>query len=170
MGLEEKLDYEALQGTNGLLTGAVLPNHNVSAVTTFALYMSQFIYGRVDGRYATDAAMLRTIVGAPTYAHMGSVYRANNVDDPAAQIINARTGGVRVSANIPDVASSKQNAVIRLGLRRDMVQPLFGGGVLIIVDEVTKSGAGQVELTAVLGMATKVIRPDGFYKQQTQHA
>ena len=122
-GLQEKLDLDAIAGTEGLLTGSNIENHNVTTVTTFALYMSQFIYSRVDGRYATDASMLRTVVGSGTYAHMGSVYRANNVDDPAAQIINARTGGVRVSAHVPIVASSRQNAVIRLGQARDMVQP-----------------------------------------------
>ena len=169
MGLEEKADKEIVSGANGLLTGTNLANHNVSAVTTFALYMSHFIYGRVDGRYATDAAMLRTVVGADTYAHMGSVYRANNVDVPAAQIINARTGGVRVSTHVPDVASNKQNAVIRLGSRRDLVQPMWRG-VTLIVDEVTLSGKGEIEVTAVQLLATKIIRAGGFYKAQTQHA
>ena len=168
-GLQEKLDLDAIAGTDGLLTGSNLPNHNVSAVTTFALYVSQFIYSRVDGRYATDASMLRAVVGSGTFAHMGSVYRANNVDDPAAQIINARTGGVRVSAHVPVVASSKQNAIIRLGQAPAMVQPVWGA-VTIIVDEVTLSGKGEIEITAVLGMNTKIIRSAGFYKQQTQHA
>ena len=168
-GLQEKLDLDAIAGTDGLLEGSNLGNHNVSIATTFALYMSQFIYSRVDGRYATDASMLRTVVGSGTYAHMGSVYRANNVDDPAAQIINARTGGVRVSAHVPIVASSKQNAVIRLGQARDMVQPVWGA-VTIIVDEVTLSGKGEIEVTAVMQMNTKILRAAGFYKQQTQHA
>ena len=168
-GLQEKLDLDAIAGTEGLLTGTNIGNHNVSAVTSFALYMSQFIYSRVDGRYATDANMLRTVVGAGTYAHMGSVYRANNVDDPATQIINARTGGVRVSAHVPIVASSKQNAIIRLGQAPAMVQPVWGA-VTIIVDEVTLSGKGEIEITAVLGMNTKILRAAGFYKQQTQHA
>ena len=170
-GLGEALDKEGVSGTNGLLTSTNLPNHNVSALTTFALYMSQFIYGRVDGRYATDAAMLRTVVGAPTYAHMGSVYRANNVDDPAAQIINARTGGVRVSAHVPGVSSNKQNTIIRLGSRMDLVQPLWEGVSLILseADEALVK-KGEILITAVLIHATKVIRSDGFYKQETKHA
>ena len=162
-GLQEKLDLDAIAGTEGLLTGTNIGNHNVSAVTSFALYMSQFIYSRVDGRYATDANMLRTVVGAGTYAHMGSVYRANNVDDPATQIINARTGGVRVSAHVPIVASSKQNAIIRLGQAPAMVQPVWGA-VTIIVDEVTLSGKGEIEITAVLGMNTKIL-PGGWILQ-----
>ena len=89
------------------------------------------------------------------------------MDDPAAQIINARTGGVRVSAHVPGPANNRQNAVVRLGLRRDMVQPVWGA-VTIIVDEVTLSGKGEIEITAVLGMNTKILRAAGFHKQQIQ--
>ena len=168
-GLGEKLDFEIIAGASGLLTGTNLPNNNAAAVTTFAQYISQFIYSRVDGRFAPTAADLRAVVGSGTYTHAGSVYRANNVDDPAADIINRRTGGVQVSAHVPVVASSKQNAIIRLGMRQDMVQPLWNG-VTVIVDEISGSGLGEIEVTAVLLMNTKILRKGGFYKQQTQHA
>ena len=169
MGLEEKLDYEAMRGTNGLLTGTNLANNNVSAVTTFAKYISEFIYSRVDGRYAMTPADLRACVGSGTFAHMGSVYRANNVDDPVAEIVNRRTAGLRVSANVAAVNANKQNAVIRLGSQRFMVQPMWEN-VGLIVDEVTGSGAGTIEVTAVLLMNTKIVRAANAYKQQTQHA
>ena len=168
-GLEEKLDYEAIRGTEGLLTGTKLANHEAAAVTTFAHYVSQFIYSRVDGRYAATVADVRAVVGSATYAHMGSQYRANNVDDPAAEIIDARTGGVRVSAHVPAVAGNKQNAVIRLGMRRDMVQPIWNN-VAIVFDEFSGSGKGEIEVTAVALMNVKILRAAGFYKQQTQHA
>ena len=51
-GLQQKLDQQAIEGTDGLLTSTNLPNNNVSATTTFALYLSGLLYGRVDGRYA----------------------------------------------------------------------------------------------------------------------
>ena len=168
-GLEEKLDYEAIRGTEGLLDGTNLANHAAAAVTTFARYVSDFIYSRVDGRYAATVADVRAVVGSATYAHMGSQYRANNVDDPAAEIIDARTGGVRVSAHVPAVAGNKQNAVIRLGMRRDMVQPMWNN-VAIIFDEITGSGKGEIEVTAVALTNVKILRAAGFYKQQTQHA
>ena len=77
---------------------------------------------------------------------------------------------MRVSAHVPAVSNNnKQNAVVRLGMRRDMVQPVWGA-VTIIVDEVTLSGKGEIEVTAVLGMNTKILQVDGFYKQQTQHS
>ncbi len=50
--LADGLDKAVIAGTNGLLTGTNLPNHNVTTVTTFALFLSQLAYGRVDGKYA----------------------------------------------------------------------------------------------------------------------
>ena len=169
MGLEEKLDYEAIAGAAGLLTGTNLANNNVSAVTTFADYISRFGYARVDGRYAAELGDLRIVAGAGTYAHMGSVYRSNNADYSVVDSLTAKTAGVRVSAHVPAVtAAHKQNAVIRLGMRRDMVQPTWAG-VTIIVDEYGDlAGKGEIEVTAVLGMNTKIVRAAGFVKQQIQ--
>ena len=48
------------------------------------------------------------------------------------------TAGVRVSAHVPAVASNKQNNVIRLGMRRDMVAPIWEG-ITLLPDEITKA-------------------------------
>ena len=72
-------------------------------------------------------------------------------------MLEDESGGVRVSAHVPAVASHKQNVVIRLGMRRDMVQPTWAG-VTIIVDEVSLSGKGEIEVTAMLGINTKILR------------
>ena len=78
-------------------------------------------------------------------------------------------GGVKVSAHVPAVSGNKQNAVIRLGMRRDMVAPIWAN-IALIPDEVTKAGAGQIVLTAVMLSAQKILRSAGFYKQESQHA
>ena len=165
-GLQEKLDLDAIAGTAGLLTGTNLPDHDVSAVTSFANYLSLFLFNRVDGRYAESKSDIRVLMGAPTYAHAGSVYQSSAYKSALA-VLEEDSGGVRVSAHVPAVQSKKQDSVIRLGLRRDMVQPVWGA-ITIIVDEVTLSGKGEIEVTAVLGMNTKILRADGFYKQQSQ--
>ena len=54
-------------------------------------------------------------------------------------------------------ASHKQNAVVRRGLRKDMVQPIWSA-ITIIVDEVTLSGKGEIEVTAVLDMKHQNLR------------
>ena len=168
-GISDALDKELLVGTGGLLAATNLDNHNVSTVTTYALYRSQFAYGRVDGRYASMAADLRVVMGAGTYAHAAAQYRGNNDNMDALMSLQDATGGVRVSAHVTDVASSKQNAVIRLGMRRDMVQAVWSG-VTIIPDEVTRAAFGEIKITALGLFAQKILRKDGFHKQQTQHA
>ena len=162
-GLEEKLDYEVLRGTEGLLTGSKLANHNKTGETSHAQYLSQFCFGRVDGRFAAEQSDLKVLMGSGSYAHAGSTYQAT----PHLSALDALMAKVpvRVSAHVPDVSSTKQNNVIRLGTRIDYVQPMWNN-ITIIVDEVTGSGTGQIEVTAVLLTNTKILRAAGFYKQQ----
>ena len=77
-------------------------------------------------------------MGTGTYSHAGSTYRHQNADDLALERLVAITGGVKVSAHVPAVVSNKQYNVIRLGMRRDMVAPIWEG-VTLIPDEVTKA-------------------------------
>lgn len=167
--LSDGLDKAILSGVSGLLTGTNLPNHAAAAVTTYAGYLSSFGYSRVDGKYAAMTADLRVVAGSGTYAHMGSVYRANESDMNALDRLMAISGGVKVSSHVPAVSNAhKQNAVIRLGMRRDAVAPIWS--VTLIPDEVTKAKQGQVVITAVMMAAQKILRADGFYKQESQHA
>ena len=165
-GLEEKLDKD-LFGV--LLRGTNLANHAAGGVTTFADYLSQFGHSRVDGRYAAALADVRAVMGSATYAHAGGQYRSNNADYSALDALDRKTGGVRVSAHVPAVASKKQNAVIRLGMHDRAVLQVLWDGVTLLNDEVTKAKTGEVAITAILLAATKILRADSFYKQETQH-
>ena len=138
-------------------------------MTNFTSFVEDFGYGRVDGQYASNVGDLRIVMGTASYAHAGSTYRGNNSDSPALDRLMAVTGGVRVSAHVPAASSNRQNAVIRLGQRRDMVAPIWNG-ITIIPDEVTKAKQGQIVVTAVMLHAVKILRTDGFYKQMVQVA
>ena len=169
-GLEEKLDYEVIAGTDGLLTGANLPNNNVAAVTTFADYISRFGYSRGS---TVDTPRSWAISGPSQAPERMATWAAstarNNADYSVVDSLMAKTAGVRVSAHVPAVtAANKQNAVDSAWLpRRDMVQPTWQA-VTIIVDEYGElAGKGEIEVTAVLGMNTKILRADGFHKQQS---
>ena len=132
--------------------------------------MSNFGFGRVDGKYASGLGDIRMVMGAGTFGHAGTQYANSNKGDLSAiEKLAMITSGVKVSAHVPAVASSKQNAVIRLGMRRDMVSPVWEG-VTLISDEVTKAQRGQIVVTAVMLHAIKLLRADGFYKQESQHA
>ena len=169
MGLADGLDKQIIAGTNGLLTGTNLDNHNVSAVTSYALYRSQFAYSRVDGRFASMTSDIRAVFGSDTYAHAASQYRGNNDNMDALMSLQGALGGVKVSAHVPAVSGNKQNAVIRLGMRRDMVAALWEN-VALVPDEVTLIKKGQIQITTIMLHAVKILRADGFHKQQTQHA
>ena len=168
--LSDGLDDQILTGTNGLLAGTNLANHAASAVTSYANYRNHLGYGRVDGTYAGGIGDLRIVMGSATYGHAASTFRSTNAGDRAAlEDLMDVTGGVKVSAHVPAVSGNKQNAVIRLGMRRDMVAPIWEG-VTLIPDEVTKAASGQIVVTAVMLHAVKIVRAAGFYKQETQHA
>ena len=168
-GLADGLDRQIMQGTNGLLTGTNLADHDAAAITTFEDYISNFAFGRVDGRYAATTAQVRVVMGAGSYGHAGSVYRIASVDRTALDRLMEITGGVRVSAHVPAVASNKQEAVIRLGQGADMVAPVWEN-IALIPDEVTKAAGGQIVITAVMLHNVKILRAAGYYKQETQHA
>ena len=170
--LSDKMDQQILAGTEGLLTGTKLANHNVTAVTSYANYRSELGYGRVNGIYAGSVGDLKIVVGAETYGHAAGVFRSANAGDRAAlEDLMSVTGGVKVSAHVPVASGSnkRQNAVIRLGSRRDMVAPIWEG-VTLIPDEITKAANGQIVITAVMLYAIQILREAGFYKQQVQHA
>ena len=169
-GLQEALDNQAIEGTDGLLTGANLDNNNVNAVTTFALYLSGLLYGRVDGRYARTPGDVRMIVGQGTFAHASAAYKGNNSDESGVERLQEKSGGLMVSAHVPDVANSKQNSLLRLGMERGgAVQPMWQG-VSLVVDEFTRAAFGEVIIHAILLANFAITRKAQWHKQQTQHA
>ena len=167
-GLADKLDKEILQGTNGLLTGTNLNNHAQAAASTYANYVAELLYARVDGRYAFDLADIRVVMGSDTFGNAATKLPSAGEENALARIRND-SGGVRVSANVPAANNMKQNAVVRLGQRRDMVAPVWGN-VTLIPDEITLAKKGQIQLTAVMLHAVKILRVGGFYKQETNHS
>ena len=169
MGLADGLDKQIIAGTNGLLTGTNLDNHNVSTQTTYALYRDQFAYGRVDGRYASMTSDIRVVMGGETYSNASAQYRGNNDNMDALMSLQSALGGVKVSAHVAAVSGTKQNAIIRLGMRKDMVAALWSN-IALVPDEITLISKGQIQISAIMLHAVKILRTDGFYKQQTQHS
>ena len=169
-GLEEALDKQAISGTDGLLTGTNLPNNNVNAVSTFALYLSGLLYGRVDGRYARTPGDVRMILGQGTFSHASAAFKGNNSDESGVERLQEKSGGLMVSAHVPDVASNKQNCLIRLGMDRGAaVQPMWEG-VSLVVDEFTRAAYGEIIVHAILLANFAITRKAQWHKQQTQHA
>ena len=100
---------------------------------------------------------------------MAATYRADANDQTALGNIQYETGGVRVSAHAPAVASNKQNALVRRGMRQDYAVGIWSA-ITLIVDEVTQAKAGEIVLTAVMLHAKSLLRAGGFAKVEAQHA
>ena len=167
-GIDDKLDKEILQGTNGLLTGTILANHNRGSASDYAHYVSSLLYSRVDGRYAADLSDIRVVMWSDTFANAATKLPTNGEENALARIRND-SSGVRVSAHVPSTSGSKQDALVRRGNRRDYVAPVWGA-VVLIPDEISLAGKGQIQLTAVLLYGIKLLRTGGFYKQETNHS
>ena len=168
--LADALDKQILAGAGGLFTGTNLANHNVTAITSYANYRSELAYGRVDGTFAGSVGELKIVMGASVYGHAASAFRSANAGDRAAlEDLMQVAGGVKVSSHVPAATGNKQNCVIRLGARRDMVAPVWEG-ITILPDEITLAANGQIKITAVMLHAVKILREAGFFKQQVQTA
>ncbi len=163
-GLSEALDKEVIDQLVSDVSQTA-----ATAENTFATYRSALVYDRLDGRFASMEGDVRVLAGASTVAHMAGKYRGNNADDSAIDSVRRISGGVRVSAHIAAVAGNKQDAIVRRGMRRDAVAPVWQG-VTLIPDEITKAGTGEIVITAVLLAAFKTVRTGGFARIETQHA
>ncbi len=178
MGLSNGLDAQIIAGDNGLLgaNGLTARTDDASAIATFATHRG-LVYDNVtiDGRYAGMASDVRVLMGAHGYNHAAGVYRGNNADDSALDSLMRVSGGVRVSAHVPAVPATgetgegTQAVLIRKGMRRDMVAPIWDN-VALIPDEITKAKNGQIVLTAVMLYAVKIVRVDGFERRTVQVA
>ena len=126
--------------------------------------------GLTVGMRPQPPTYVRVVMGVGSYAHAGTVYRNTSVDRTALDRLMDITAGVRVSAHVPANRATSKTLYIRRGSNRDMVAPIWEG-IEIIPDQVTKAKQGQIVITGVIPWhAVKILRTDGFYKQETQHA
>lgn len=166
--LLEAHDYQILRGTAGLFTGTnITKTAGSGSADSFQTYVSRLGFGRVDGRFANMLSDIKVLVGSATFAHMGTQYNTP-VYDNAANVLSNKLGGLRVTAHAPAVASSKQDAIVRLGNRRDAVSPVWQG-VSLIPDEITGAATQEINITAYMMFAMKILRAGGFAKIETQH-
>ena len=163
--LSESLDMQIVSGADGLLGATNLAAHAQATADTFATYVSKFGFARVDGRYASSVSAVKVLMGAAGYSHAGSVYRGDQSQESAIDRLMTIGGGVRVSPHVKAVASTKQQTIVRLGGRRDMVAAIWSG-ITIIPDEITRAKQGEIAITAVMLAAVKILRADGFYRAE----
>ena len=164
LGLTEALDSQVCAQV--LSDGTQV---DATAADTFATYRSRLVYGQIDGRFASMESDIRLLLGSSTLAHAAGLYRGNTADDSAADSLRRLVSGLRVSPHLPAVASSKQVAIVRRGMRMDLVVPVWRN-VSLIPDDISQADEGQIKVTAILLFNAKTIRTAGFAEVETQHA
>ena len=161
--LADQYDKEVLQTLAKDTT--ITKGTKIAANSARSAYLSAFVYDRVDGIWAKGPMDVKGVVGITPYRQLAAKYGSSTsqaFDGTAWERINAQSGGYRVSANLPAIASKAQVQVIRLGMARDAVFPMWEG-VTLINDEVTKAKTGEIVITAVSLAAFKLLRKEGFY-------
>lgn len=176
MALDDSMDEAIVGGADGGFLASTSPGLTApTAPTTEADYAGYrglvFDANVVDGIYAMSADEVRVLFGPATYAHAASKYRGASDNTDALSRLRAETGGVRVSAHVPDPASNDQGLVIAKDLsRRHSVAPIWQG-IEIITDEVTQAKAGEIVITAVmLWGGLNVLRTAGYSRKAVQLA
>ena len=82
-GLDDGLDKQILNGTNGLFAGTNLSDNAQTTNDTFDSYLNNLCWNQIDGRYASTAKDLAMVVGAATLKDLGQTYRNTSVDRSA---------------------------------------------------------------------------------------
>ena len=164
-GLQEKLDAQ--------LSAQIVTDTtrvDATAADTFSTALSRYAYSRVDGRYAASLRDIRLAVGSETFADWGGLFSGTNAGDLSlVDRLGELTGGLSVNPHAAVASGSKQDTLIRLGSRRDIVQPTWNG-VALIPDEISKADTGEIKLSAIMLANVKVIRDEGILRIQSQHA
>ena len=168
-GLRQALNEGLSEAIDAQVVAKIVADVSQTTRTTtsdFSHYKSR-LTSSVDGRFAGMESDVKMLIGAPTLVHGETLYKSSESPESAIDALRRMSGGVKVSAFIPAVASKRQDILVRKGARMDAVAALWDR--VMIDDNATKAKTGEVVLTAALYAAFKVIRTAGFARLQVQH-
>ena len=166
--MAEHLDKQILTRANTGFLNELTDPANPGAVTTYQKWI-EIVGGLVDGRYAHTTADVKVLMGAKAYGFLSSVIAANT-SVSAVGWSRRETGGLRVSAHIPDPATNKKvgQAIASLSMNSGAAICAHWPGIQLIVDRVTQKKAGRVDLSLVSLWDFKIVREDPFKIIETQ--
>ena len=98
-------------------------------------------------------------MNAVTYADIDALYRGNNANESAAEVIERR-GRLVVNANIPAVVSNVSQVLIARGRTQAAIQPIWAN--IGIEDVYSNSKSGQIAFTAITLTDFSVQHPAGL--------
>ena len=152
----------------GLLAALTDPTETLSAVSTFGDFL-EAAASAVDGLYATALNGVRILLGVETYRVAAATFRdaAGGASEVAiSDYLAARSGGIRVSANLPDPASTIQQAiVVKGGAPQAAVAPTWEG-IELLRDPYSGASQGEVSVTAHALWNFKVVQTAAYQQVQ----
>ena len=169
--LSESLDSQTIVGdgvapnVNGLLNE--LPAAPAAGAAEFSWQESvQVIADQVDGKYAADPSMVRMLVASDLYSKMAirlvAASSSGSSVSAASRYIAEISGGLRVSANMPNADSDVSTVLLSRMGHIGAYAPVWGSSFQLIRDPYSHSAEGSVALTAVLLWGFTVPREDVF--------
>ena len=127
-----------VNGLTNALTAPADPSNVFTWVDAVRAVASQ-----VDGKFASTPAQVRTLVPPALYASLAVSLHATASVSAAARYIESISGGIRVSANLPALASNIGTALISKTAQAGSVAPVWEG-LSLIRDPYTGAASGQV--------------------------
>ena len=171
MALMDGLDKQIIANTTtGLLGGGITEPGDPSGRAVWTDFKG-VVTAAVDGTYADGPDALRMVIGAATYQRATEVYRGTTTEnEDGFEIMRRLTGGVRVSAHVPAVASTRQDSIIARAVNMTHAVCPIWENVTLIPDEITLASTGQIKVTAVMLYQFKIVRSAGFVRVRFQTA
>ena len=168
MSLSNAVEEQILNGDgvapniNGLLQRLTDPDEAMEKHTP-GTYVST-VAGSLDGIHGYTLGDLRTLAGKQTYQAMASGY-FDSTAVSVASYLDTYTGGLRMSDLIPDVASSVQPGIVRLGMRPMCAVSGVWGGVTLIRDIYSGAASGEIVVTALQLIGDVHVLRDGSFAE-----
>ena len=168
MSLANAVEEQILNGDgvapniNGLLQRLADPDEAMEKHTP-GTYVSA-VAGSLDGIHGYTLGDLRTLAGKQTYQAMASGYFESTAVS-VASYLDTYTGGLRMSDRIPDVASSIQPGIVRLGMRPMCAVSVVWGGVTLIRDIYSGAASGEIVVTALQLIGDVHVLRDGSFAE-----
>ena len=168
MSLANAVEEQLLNGDgvapniNGLLKRLTDPDEAMEKHTPGSYVKT--VAGSLDGIHGYTLGDLRTLAGKQTYQAMASGY-FDSTAVSVASYLDTYTGGVRMSDRIPDVASSVQPGIVRLGMRPMCAVSVVWGGVTLIRDIYSGAASGEIVVTALQLIGDVHVLRDGSFAE-----
>ena len=119
--------------------------------------------GAVDGLYAYGGSDLRLLLAPDAYANAEALVQSNTAVTAMEQITR-RTGGARVSANMPAISGNDTTILIAKMAQgaTNAVAAVWNIGINLIRDNISEADKRQARITAVGFYDCDLLRPAGF--------